>query len=76
MLSLVINKNLKGINLKQELLKLKMLGSLKIIKFVGEKYHTIWKLKKLGYKLICPPRLLKFLFLKLLNNLIIINKNK
>jgi hypothetical protein len=41
MLSLVINKNLKGINLTQELLKLKMLGSLKIIKFVGEKYDTI-----------------------------------
>jgi hypothetical protein len=40
MLSLVINKNLKGINLTQELLKLKMLGLLKIIKLVGEKYHT------------------------------------
>jgi len=41
MLLLVINKNLKGINLTQELLKLKMLGLLKIIKLVGEKYHNI-----------------------------------
>ena len=37
----------------KELLRLEMIGSLRIVKLVGVKNHKMWKLKKLGYKFLC-----------------------
>ena len=53
--SMVIQKNLKGIDfivptITQELLTLKMISLLKMMKLVRVKQHIIWKFEKLGYK--------------------------
>jgi len=54
-ISLVIQENQKGIcftilPIVQELLKLEMIGSLRMVKLVGVKLHKMWRLWKLEYK--------------------------
>jgi len=56
-ISLVIQKNQNGIcftvlPIVKGLLKLEMLGSLRMVKPVGVKLHEMWRLKKLEYKFL------------------------
>jgi len=55
--SLVIQKNQRDIcftviPIVHESLKLEMLGSLKMVKPVGVKFHKMWRLRKLEYKFL------------------------
>ena len=56
-ISLVIQQSQKGIcftvlPIVQELLKLEMHSSLKMVKLVGVKLHEMWRLRKLEYKFL------------------------
>jgi len=56
-ISLVIQKSQKGIDfivlpITHGLLKLEMLGSLRMVKPVGLKLHEMWRLRKLEYKFL------------------------
>jgi len=42
----------KSLPIVQELLKLEMHGSLKMVKLVGVKLHKMWRLRKLEYKFL------------------------
>ena len=64
---LVIQNNLKGtyfivLTIARELLKLEMLGSLKMVKLVGVWNHIKWKFKKLECKFLCLDEYLKYSF--------------